>query len=78
MEQRLPPRIDGTLCCYATGLVASFAISHVDLIHNTLNRNFPRTYPTLNVLLPCGRALAILGIVARGAELAEAQAPTDT
>jgi hypothetical protein len=64
--------VDRTLALYGGGLVASFAISHIDFLHNNLHRAFPRTYPTLNVLLPCGRALAILGILARGAELAEA------
>ena len=65
-------RVDSTLACYAVGLAASFGISHVDLIHNNLSRYFPKTYPTLNVILPCGRALFGLGILARAAELAEA------
>jgi hypothetical protein len=42
------------------------------MIHNNLSRYFPKTYPTLNVILPCGRALFGLGILARAAELAEA------
>ena len=64
-------RLDTSLLCYSAALIASFAISHVDAIHNGLHRAFPRTYPTLNILLPCGRALALLGIFARAAEIAE-------
>ena len=64
-------RLDPTLLGYSAALIASFAISHVDAIHNNLSRYFPRTYPTLNVLLPCGRAIALLGIFARAAEIAE-------
>ena len=65
--------VDSILVYYSAGLAASFGISHIDFLHNNLTRFFPRTYPTLNVLLPCGRALGLLGIFARGAELAESR-----
>ena len=63
--------VDHTLACYAGGLAASFGISHLDAIHVSLTRHFPRTYPYLNVILPCGRAIFGLAILARAAELAE-------
>ena len=61
--------VDPTLLAYGGGLFASFAISHVDAIHLRLLRHFPHTYPMLNVVLPCGRALALLGMCVRAAEL---------
>ena len=63
--------VDRDLACYAGGLAASFGISHVDAIHLRLTRYFPKTYPYLNVILPCGRAIFGLAILARAAELAE-------
>ena len=63
--------MDNTLGLYLAGLAASFGISHIDAIHLRLSRHFPRSYPYLNVILPCGRAVFGLGILARAAELAE-------
>jgi len=64
---------DAILSIGVGGLAASFGLSHVAPIHNFLCSNFPRTYPTLNVILPCGRAVFLLLIFARGVELKEQQ-----
>jgi hypothetical protein len=64
-------RLDHTLTFYVVGLAASFGISHIDAIHTRLLRCFPRTYPSLNVVLPCGRAIFLLAILERGASLSE-------
>lgn len=61
--------VDEWLCAYFAGLAASFGISHYDPIHLRLSRWFPQTYPYLNVVLPCGRAVFGLAIIARAAEL---------
>ena len=58
---------DSTLAAYCVGLAASFGISHIGAIHTRLERHFPRTYPSLNVILPCGRAIFLLLILERGA-----------
>eukprot|EP00966_Prymnesium_polylepis_P094924 2198220-Prymnesium_polylepis.1 len=63
--------VDKTLSLYLAGLAASFGISHVDAIHQRLSRAFPKSYPYLNVILPCGRAVFGLAILARSADLAE-------
>ena len=63
--------VDRTLLGYTVGLAASFLISHVDFIHQNLLKHAPRTYPTLNVVLPCGRAIFLLLILERGATLSE-------
>ena len=64
--------VDRTIVYYSGLLAASFGISHIDLIHNNLTRFFPRTYPYMNVALPCGRAVGILGIFVRSVEILEA------
>ena len=62
----LRARVDDVLVVYAAGLAASFGISHIDAIHLRLQRHFPKFYPYLNVVLPCGRAIFGLAILARG------------
>ena len=58
---------DAVIAAYAFGLAASFGISHLDAIHYRLLRWMPSTYNSLNVVLPCGRALFLLAILQRGA-----------
>ncbi len=60
-------RPDAVIAAYAFGLAASFGISHLDAIHYRLLRWMPSTYSSLNVALPCGRALFLLAILQRGA-----------
>eukprot|EP00965_Chrysotila_dentata_P228259 6196506-Pleurochrysis_carterae.AAC.1 len=56
---------DPVMAAYAGGLVASFAVSHVDFIHRNAGRLFPRSYPYLNVCLPFGRCVFSLLILER-------------
>ena len=58
---------------YFVGLGASFGISHIAPLHNFFTANFPRTYPTVNILLPCGRAVFLLLILERGVRIADAK-----
>lgn len=57
------------------GLVMSFATSHFDFLHNKLERGFPKVYPYLNVVLPCGRAIFGLSLLAAIADRADRGAP---
>ena len=70
--------IDSTIAGCVCGLAASFGISHIDFVHNGLSRLFPRVYPIVNVLLPCGRAVFGLGLLARAAELQEQKHKSQT
>lgn len=48
---RPPPTKDAVLLLYAGGLAASFGISHISIINDTLTRLSPRIYPC--VIKPC-------------------------
>jgi len=73
VETANPLHSDPVVRGYAVGLAASFGISHVTPVHNFLTVRFPRTYPYLNVVLPCGRAIFLLLILERGARLSDAR-----
>jgi len=65
MENEKPRKWDTVLLAYVGGLAASFGISHISVINDTLTRVSPRIYPYFNVILPCGRCLFLLAIVER-------------
>jgi len=62
---RPPPTKDAVLLLYAGGLAASFGISHISIINDTLTRLSPRIYPYFNVVLPFGRCVFLLAIIER-------------